>query len=249
MQRKIGNHSRPGPILRLVAVLCVAVGVGGQAVFTGFVLLLGLDWLPERPGLPAPWPWLVDLGWLVLFALQHSGMARAGFKRAWVRVVSAPLERAVYVALSGLLLVGLSLTWQPLPGEPLWQLPPWVVVVSLAGILGMGAVLTQHDQLRFFGLRQAWEPGPATAEPLCVSGAYRFVRHPLMTCTLVFLWGLPVMSPTLALLSGGLTVYILLALPLEERDLRRQFGAAYEAYRSRVAALLPWRLGWASGKR
>ena len=62
-----------------------------------------------------------------------------------------------------------------------------------------------------------------------------------MTCTLLFLWGQPVMPPELALLNGGLTCYILLALPLEERDLRRQFGAAYDDYRRRVPALIPWR--------
>jgi methanethiol S-methyltransferase len=241
MQRKTENDRRPTPWPGFVASVCAVAGVGGQAVFTGFVLLLGLDLLPERTALPAPWPWAVDLSWLALFAVQHSGMARAGFKRAWARVVPPELERAIYVAFSGLLLVGISLTWQPIPGEPLWRLPPWVVGVSLAGILGTGAVLTQHDQLRFFGLRQTWEPGVAPAESLRVAGPYRYVRHPLMTCTLLFLWGLPVMSPTLALLSGGLTAYILLALPLEERDLRRQFGAAYEAYRSRVPALIPWR--------
>jgi protein-S-isoprenylcysteine O-methyltransferase Ste14 len=242
MQRKTENAGWPAPLPRLVASVCAVAGVGGQAVFIGFVLLLGLDLLPERPALPGPWPWAVDLGWLAVFAVQHSGMVRAGFKRAWARVVPAELERAVYVALSGLLLAGLSLTWQPIAGEPLWRLPPWVVVVSLAGFVGTAAVMTQHDQLRFFGLRQVWEPGSAPAESLRVAGPYRYVRHPLMSCTLLFLWGLPVMSPTLALLSGGLTVYILVALPLEERDLRRQFGAAYEAYRSRVPALVPWRV-------
>jgi protein-S-isoprenylcysteine O-methyltransferase Ste14 len=215
--------------------------VGGQGVFTVFVLLLGLDLPPERAALPGPWPWAVDLGWLAAFALQHSGMARGGFKRAWARVVPPRLERAVYVGLSGLVLLGLSLTWQPLPGEPLWRLPAWVVGVSLAGILGTGAVLGQHDQLRFFGLRQAWQARPLADEPLRVGGPYRYVRHPLMSCTLLFLWGLPVMSPTLALLSGGLTAYVPLALWLEERDLRREFGAAYEEYRRRVPALIPWR--------
>ncbi len=231
--------------MRLVASVCAIAGLGGLVIFTAFVLLLGLDMLPERPTLSAPWAWAVNLSWLVAFGAQHSGMARAGFKRAWTRVVPPELERAIYVGFSGLLVAGLSFTWQPIPGEPLWHLPSWFVGVSLAGIAGTGAVLMWHDGPRFLGLRQAWESGPAPDEPLCVAGPYRYVRHPLMSCTLLFLWGLPVMSPTLALLSGGLTVYILLALPLEERDLRRQFGAAYEAYRSRVPALVPWR--WLAG--
>jgi protein-S-isoprenylcysteine O-methyltransferase Ste14 len=231
----------PGPATRIAAPACVLAGVGGQVVFTAYVLLLGLDWLPERAALPPPWPWVVDGGWLAAFALQHSGMARGGFKRAWARVLPATLDRAVYVALSGLLLLGISLTWQPLPGEPLWRLPHWFVAVALAGLVGTVAVMMPLDQRRFFGLRQVWQPDAGGSEGLRVVGPYRYVRHPLMTCTLLFLWGLPVMSPTLALLSGGLTAYILLALPLEERDLLRQFGPAYAAYRLRVPALIPWR--------
>jgi methanethiol S-methyltransferase len=241
MQRKIGNDSRPSVPVKGAAVLCLLAGLAGQAVFAGFVVLLGLDLLAARPALPAPWPWVIDLGWLAAFALQHSGMARLGLKRAWTRVLSPSLERAVYVGLSGVLLAGLSLTWQPLPGAALWRLPDWVVVVSLAGLLGTAAVLQVHDPFRFFGVRQAWEAEPGADERLRVVGPYRYVRHPLMSCTLLFLWGLPVMSPTLALLSGGLTVYVLFALRLEERDLRRQFGAAYEEYRRRVPALVPWR--------
>ncbi len=62
-----------------------------------------------------------------------------------------------------------------------------------------------------------------------------------MVCLLVFLWAQPVMTPTLAMLSGGLTLYIVLAIPLEERDLLRRFGSAYEDYRRRVPAFIPWR--------
>jgi hypothetical protein len=62
-----------------------------------------------------------------------------------------------------------------------------------------------------------------------------------MACLLVFLWGQPVLSPTLALLSGGLTAYIGAGIILEERDLLRLFGPAYAAYRRRVPALVPWR--------
>ncbi|MCI0460344.1 MAG: isoprenylcysteine carboxylmethyltransferase family protein [Gemmataceae bacterium] len=239
----------PGWTSRILAALCVLVGVAGQAGFMLFVVLLGLDLLPAREPLPGAWPWAVNLGWLITFGLQHSGMARAGFKRAWARVVPEHLERAAYVALSGLLLAGLSLTWQPIPGEPLWHLPVWVIGVALAGALGTGLICNHFDLLSFFGLSQAWGKEEAAPERLNVSGPYRYVRHPLMSCTLLFLWGQPVMTPTLALLSAGLTGYVLLALPLEERDLVRQFGEAYESYRRRVPALIPWRLPHHPGER
>jgi methanethiol S-methyltransferase len=242
MQTKTQKEVETGRAARVLAILCVLAGLGGQATFTVFVILLGLDALPERAALPGPWPWVVDIGWLVLFAVQHSGMARHGFKRAWVRLVPPALERGIYVAVSGLLLLGLTFTWQPLPGEPLWHLPAWFVVVSLTGLVGGAAVMAQLDQGRFFGLRQVSAPDTEDADELRIVGPYRYVRHPLMTCTLVSLWGLPVMSPTLALLSGGLTMYILLALRLEESELQRRFGTAYAEYRHRVPALLPWRL-------
>src|SRR5262249_20180457 len=90
------------------------------------------------------------------------------------------------------------------------------------------------------GLRQALgreEP----ADRLLVRGPYRFIRHPLMTCLLVFLWAQPIMTPGLALLTGGLTGYIFLGTILEERDLMRRFPPGYSEYRRRVPAIIPWR--------
>jgi protein-S-isoprenylcysteine O-methyltransferase Ste14 len=235
--------TKAGLLVKLCAAAACSVGLAGLAALVLLVLLLGLDLLPERTALLSPWPWLPNVGWLMLFGVQHSGMARAGFKLWWTRWIPSELERAVYVAVSGLLALGMALTWQPLPGEPLWRLPLWVAGIGVVGGLAAGLVSTGCDPLRFIGLRQVWEQGQSpTPDELRTSGPYHYVRHPQMSCTLVFLWAQPVMSPALALLSGGLTLYVLLALPLEERDLRRQFGAAYEEYRRRVPALVPWKI-------
>ncbi len=114
------------------------------------------------------------------------------------------------------------------------------MVVPLAAGLGLAAINLRFDHAGLFGLRQAREATPA-AEELLVLGPYRYVRHPLMACLLVLLAAQPVMTPTLALLSGGLSAYIGLGLVLEERDLLRRFGDAYVMYRRRVPALVPWR--------
>jgi len=218
---------------KVVAIFCYLLALAGIIALAALVILLGLDTFSREP-LPSPWPSLINLGWLALFAVQHSGMARAGFKMRWTRIVSPSLERSIYVGISGLLLLGLSLTWQPLPGEPLWRLPVWVLGIALAAIVGMGLYSLGFDHLGFFGLRKE-------EETFRIVGPYRFLRHPLMVCQIVFLWAQPVMLPTLAVLSGGLMLYILLAIPLEEGDLRRRFGSAYEEYRQRVPALIPWR--------
>jgi protein-S-isoprenylcysteine O-methyltransferase Ste14 len=224
---------------KVVAVSCYLIALGGAAALAALILLLGLDLFPGRVVLPHPW--LIDIGWLLVFGLQHSGMARAGWKRFWVRVVPPHLERSLYAALAGLVLLGMAATWQRLPGDPIWQGPRWLVAIPLAAGLGMAAINLRFDHLGLFGVRQAWERGREPApERLLIVGPYRFVRHPLMACQLAFLWPQPIMPPALALLNGGLTVYIILGVALEERDLLRRFGPAYAAYRRRVPMFVPW---------
>jgi protein-S-isoprenylcysteine O-methyltransferase Ste14 len=232
--------SAAGPGVKLAALLCYAVALTGTGALGARIFLLGLGILPIPPDPPDVRSWLLDLGWLTAFALQHSGMARAGFKGRLTRFVPARLERSVYAAAAGLVLLGLSVTWRPLGGGVVWDGPLWLVVVPLAAGAGLAAINLRFDHAGLFGLRQVWEREPAPEE-LLVVGPYRYVRHPLMACLLVMLWAQPAMTPTLAVLSGGLTAYVALGLVFEERDLLRRFGAAYAAYRRRVPALVPWR--------
>src|SRR3712207_2828803 len=89
------KHEGTGAGVRICAALCFAAALAGQGALGLFVLLLGLDLMPERVWVPPPWPWLFNVSWLALFAAQHSGMARAGFKRTWTRVLPPALERSV----------------------------------------------------------------------------------------------------------------------------------------------------------
>jgi protein-S-isoprenylcysteine O-methyltransferase Ste14 len=227
---------------RSLAVVCYLVALAGAAAFGLFVLGCGLGLWPDTRLFVSDFPWLIDLAWLVAFAVQHSLMARESFKRLWTRLVPPWLERSLYAALSGILVGLVPLVWQPLPGEPLWRLPSWFVVVPLWGAAMLALTNLRHDHAGLFGLRQVWSPGrPEEKETLVVTGAYRFVRHPLMSRLLCFLLAQPIMRPEVALLSGGLSAYILLGIQLEERDLLRRFGAEYERYRRHVPMLIPWR--------
>jgi protein-S-isoprenylcysteine O-methyltransferase Ste14 len=242
----------PASLIKPLALLCYLIALAGAGSFALFVPLLGAGLWPLGPVLAASSPWPVNLSWLLLFAVQHSVMARESFKRPWTRFVPPPLERSLYAALSGLLLLLLPFCWQAIPGAPLWDLPVGFVVLPLLAGVGLAAINARYDHAGLFGMRQAWL-GDATAsfspvqgtgsppETLIVGGPYRYVRHPLMACLLVFLWAQPKMTPTLLLLSAGLSAYVALGVVLEERDLLRRFGDEYAGYRRRVPALIPWR--------
>jgi protein-S-isoprenylcysteine O-methyltransferase Ste14 len=240
-ERKPPVTAPGGPAAQTLAVAACVLGVLGTAAVGGYVLLAGLGRWPRGEPHAGGGPWLIDLSWLAVFAVQHSGMARRPFKDWLTRHIPVHLERSTYVAASGLVTLAQPVLWQPLPGPVLWEGPTWIAAVSLAAAVAVGACCQSYDPRGFLGLRQAGIGAPqATRETLQVTGPYRWVRHPLMLGTLVFLWAQPTMPPELLLLNAGLTLYILVAIRLEERDLIRQFGPAYVEYRRRVPALVPW---------
>jgi protein-S-isoprenylcysteine O-methyltransferase Ste14 len=226
---------------RIFAIIAYLIGLAGASVFMLYVLAAGIGLVEcaEPPG-DGVFPWLNNLGWLFLFAVQHSGMARQAYKDFIVRWIDVSIERSVYVLMSGIVLTLLTLFWQPLPGEPLWHGPLWIVAISLLGVLGIVVCAKWFDHNTFFGLTQAWTGNADTTGPLVIAGPYRYVRHPLMLGLLIALWGQPMMPPELAMLNAGMTIYVLVAIRWEERDLVRVFGMEYEEYRMNVPALIPF---------
>ncbi|KQW53155.1 hypothetical protein ASC77_02330 [Nocardioides sp. Root1257] len=186
----------------------------------------------------------VDLALLLLFAVQHSVMARRPVK-AWLgRWVPERLERTTFVLATDVCLVLLLALWQPWDGE-VWHVDG-VAAVLLWSLYAAGwllAVVSTNaiDQLELTGLRQAgWtRPRNAGPEELKVDGLYAVVRHPLMTGLLVAFWVTPQMTAPHLLFAAAATGYILLGVHFEERDLRRTFGSAYDDYAGRVPALIP----------
>lgn len=223
-----------------------------NAVSLGCLLFLANLWLPTTvdqspwPALPWPLAALMDVGLLVLFGLQHSVMARAGFKAQLHRIVPPHLERSIYVIVSSLGLAVLIVFWQPIPAI-LWQaespLPAHLLWALYAGgwlLVAASTYMINHYEL--FGLAQIWRHVrglPAPADDFRTPGLYRYVRHPLYLGWLVVFWATPVMSAGHLLFAAGMSAYILIGMAYEERDLLRSFGAAYRDYRARVPALIP----------
>jgi protein-S-isoprenylcysteine O-methyltransferase Ste14 len=188
----------------------------------------------------------VDAVVLGLFAIQHSVMARPGFKRWWTRFVPEPIERSTYVLFSSLCLCLVFVAWQPLPGV-VWDLRGTPAGGAMLGLFAIGwlvvllsTFMISHFEL--FGLTQAWRrmrAAPGHDSVFKEVLFYRFVRHPIMLGFLIAFWAAPLMTHGRLLFAVLTTGYILVGIRLEERDLVRKLGQAYLSYRARVPALLP----------
>lgn len=232
----------------LFAILCYAIFF---ATFLYLVVFVGdfrfasvtVDNGPvARPAVAA----LIDIALIALFGVQHSVMARQGFKRAWMRIIPPPIERSIYVLAASIMLMILFLFWRPID-TMIWSVTSpapadliWVLFwIGWATVL-LSTFLINHFEL--FGLQQAWfhmrgheAEAPKFRQPFF----YKYVRHPLYLGFLLAFWAAPEMTAGHLLLAAGISVYILTAIRFEEHDLVSLFGKDYELYREKVGMLTP----------
>jgi methanethiol S-methyltransferase len=202
--------------------------------------------IDSSPAGSLPEALLVDLALLGLFAVQHSVMARPGFKTWWTRIVSPAIERSTYVLFASLALSLLFWQWQPIAGT-LWDVqdPVGRGAIHALYVLGWLVVLSSTFMINhfdLFGLRQVYlrlRSEPYTPLPFVTVALYRFVRHPIMLGFLIAFWSAPTMTLGRLLFAGATTAYIFIGIWLEERDLRRAHGATYERYRQQASMILP----------
>jgi protein-S-isoprenylcysteine O-methyltransferase Ste14 len=189
---------------------------------------------------------LVDALLLTVFAVQHSGMARRGFKEQWAKIVPRSIERSTYVLAASAALALLFWQWRPI-GAPVWSsadptMTKLLAALSLGGWLIVLVGTFHIDHFALFGLRQVYdalrEREPARAH-FTTPGLYKVVRHPIYLGFLIAFWATPVMTAGHLVFAIATTGYILLGIRLEERDLVHEHGRAYEEYRARVPMLAP----------
>jgi protein-S-isoprenylcysteine O-methyltransferase Ste14 len=189
----------------------------------------------------------IDVALLLLFAFQHSIMARRWFKERWTRIIPQPVERSTYVLFSSLALILLFLKWQPIGGV-IWSVENSNGRLVLQTLFAIGWLLVlvatfliNHFDL--FGLRQVWLyllGRPYSALPFATPGLYRVVRHPLYVGWLLVFWMAPTMTIAHLLFTVATTAYIVMAIQFEERDLIDSHGDAYRRYKRNVPMLVPF---------
>jgi methanethiol S-methyltransferase len=235
-----------GFIAMLYGLFSYAVFLGTFLYAIGFVGdLVVPKTIDSGPGATLPEALAVDLLLLGLFAVQHSVMARSGFKAAWTRIVPRPVERSTYVLIASLLLALICWKWVPIP-QVVWDVSSPALKSLLLALFALGwliillsTLIINHFDL--FGLRQVYlrmRGIEYTPVKFAERAFYKHVRHPLYLGFLIAFWAAPHMSIGHLVFSIATSGYIFVGIFFEERDLTRDHPE-YRAYRARVPMLFP----------
>ena len=237
--------------MKLIALLYALVAYAGFVGWFLYAICFLHDWYVPKTinsgeAGPVGAAIAVNLGLVLLFGLQHTVMARGGFKRWWTGVVPSHLERSTFVLVSAVLLSAILWLWQPMPAT-VWHFEQPAVAALMYGLSLLGAATVLYttfliDHWDLVGLRQVWAycRGAAPAGPVFKERSlYRVMRHPMMLGILIWFWATPHMTQGHLLWAGAFTAYVLMGIHVEERGLAAELGEDYQEYRKRVPMLLP----------
>jgi protein-S-isoprenylcysteine O-methyltransferase Ste14 len=232
----------------IYGTLSYFIGLGALTYWFGF--MGNLKFLPKTidSGLPGPLAesLIINILLIVLFGIQHAVMARKGFKKAILRFIPAAAERSTFILATGITLSFIMWQWRPIPTD-VWTIQNEIVQLILAivfwsgwALLVFSSFLINHFEL--FGLQQIWfnlvkKPIPEIKFKL--PGLYKVVRHPMMVGVLIGMWSTSHMTIGHLVFALLMTVYIVIGVKMEERDLIANHGESYVKYKKQVPGLIP----------
>jgi protein-S-isoprenylcysteine O-methyltransferase Ste14 len=202
--------------------------------------------------------------WLVLavllWGILHSLLASVETKAFILGILGEKLGRfyrLAYNVLAGLSFLPILAMAAILPDSQLYSLPlPWSALMVFGEFLALVVLvigLRQTDIWEFLGLWQltiAPSSGHTDNLPmetaqghLVTTGLYHYVRHPLYSAGIVFIWLLPVMMVNVLAINIALTIYVVVGAYFEERKLRREFGQEYADYAAVTPMFIPFLKG------
>jgi protein-S-isoprenylcysteine O-methyltransferase Ste14 len=189
---------------------------------------------------------LINTLLLGLFGVQHSVMARPWFKGRWTKIIPQAAERSTFVWATCVVFALLFWQWQPIT-TVIWEVESsvGVAVLNMLFWAGMGLALVSTfiiDHFELFGLKQVWyrfREKESPKQDFKLASLYKVVRHPLMLGFTIAFWSTPTMTGGHLLFAGVTTVYVLVAIQIEERDLVTAHGEDYREYQRKVPMIIP----------
>jgi len=176
--------------------------------------------------------------WGVVHSFLASHLAKDLFP---IKSGGMDFYRLLYNISAGISFLPVLYLMGTLPNQPLYKVAgTWGFVMmggQLLSLLLLVVTLLQTDTLSFIGLRQLF--GSEKQGVLVTGGFYRFMRHPLYTFGLLFIWLTPAVTLNSLTVYIGATIYIIIGAYFEERKLLRDFGDAYAEYRRNTPMLIP----------
>ena len=236
-----------GLVAALYGLVCYVVFLASFLYAIGFIGDLAVPkTIDSAPSTDTPEALAINVVLLGLFAMQHSLMARQGFKAVWTRLVPRVVERSTYVLISSLLLGLICWKWQAIPAV-VWDVSSPIFKPLLLPMFGLGWLILLFstftiNHFDLFGLRQVFlrlRGREYTPLSFTERALYRFVRHPLYLGFVIAFWSTPHMSLGHLVFAIATTGYIFVGIALEERDLMKYHAVEYGDYRARVPMLLP----------
>ena len=224
-------------------VMFLGVAIYAIGFIGNFAISNTLDAIPSTPFWQAL---LINLGVLLLFAIQHSGMARQSFKQWITRHIPKAAERSTYVLMSNLAMVLIFALWEPMGGV-IWSADNAVAKALILSLYMFGWALVfvstfLINHFHLFGLQQVWFHfigTTASKSRFTTPSLYRMVRHPLYVGWIMVIWAATTMTVAHLVFAIITTVYILVAIQFEEKDLQQEFGEEYTRYQKNVPMIIP----------